>query len=286
MSESELAELRLWIGRSEDAEETLSPVPARCLAATLSLPPKARPTGHLPPLWHLLHFPDTTPTMELGDDGAPRDQALLPPVDAEQIMWAGADYDFIAPLAFGVPTRRHSRVIRVDAREGSRGPMVFVTLEHSHLQGGRACVVEQVRIVFLGSALPTAAASPAAAAPPIARERHWPLNEALLFRFSALTFNAHRIHYDHPYATAAAGYPGLVVHGPLQAMLLAETLRAAAPARSPRRAALRARAPLFCTGADVCVCTAAPSPTASAHETTLWTRTPDGGVAMEARFEF
>jgi 3-methylfumaryl-CoA hydratase len=253
----------------------------------LNLPSAIRPLSHLPPLWHMLHFPDTTPTIELSDDGAPRDMALLPPIDAPQILWAGADYTFHRPLAVSVATRRLSRVEGVEARQGSRGPMIFVTLEHCYLQGGEAHVLEHERIVFLDAALPGAAPNLHAgtALGPVASERRWPVNEALLFRFSALTFNALRIHYDQPYATGVAGYPGLVVHGPLQAMLLAETLRATLPHRPPRRAVFRARRPLFCAEDGVCVCTAA-APAAPDTERVLWTRARDGGVGMEARFHF
>lgn len=286
LAAQELDELRLWVGRGESADETLSPVPSRCLAATLSLPGARWPAGHLPPLWHMLHFPDTTPTVELSDDGTPRDLALLPPIDAEQILWTGAEYAFAAPLAVGVVTQRRSRVSAIDARQGSRGQMIFVTLEHRYLQRGQAHVIEQVRFAFLPAAQSDASAAPAPVAAefgPAASERHWPVNEALLFRFSALTFNAHRIHYDAPYVTGVAHYPGLVVQGPLQAMLLAETLRAEAPQRPPRRAVFRARAPLFCTDDQVCVCSDAPS---AAQARRLWTRAANGGVAMEARFEF
>lgn len=283
----ELDELRLWIGRGEFADETLSPVPSQCLAATLSLPTAIWPTAHLPPLWHMLHFPDMTPTIELSDDGTPRDMALLPPIDAQQMLWAGAEYAFNAPLAVGVATRRQSRISGVEARQGSRGPMIFVTLEHRYLQGGVAHVVEHERVVFLGAASPgaTPALRAGASLGVVASERHWPMHETLLFRFSALTFNALRIHYDKPYATGVAGYPGLVVQGPLQAMLLAETLRAALPQHTPRRAVFRARAPLFSADRSVCVCTAVPA-AAPDSERILWTRTRDGGVAMEARFHF
>ena len=286
LAAQELEELRLWVGRGESADETLSPVPSRCLAATLSLPGARWPAGHLPPLWHMLHFPDTTPTVELSDDGTPRDLALLPPIDAEQILWTGAEYAFTAPLAVGVVTQRQSRVSAIDAHQGSRGQMIFVTLEHRYLQRGRLHVLEQVRLAFLPAALSDASATAtlvAGESAPAASERHWPVNEALLFRFSALTFNAHRIHYDAPYVTGVAHYPGLVVQGPLQAMLMAETVRAEAPQRLPRRAVFRARTPLFCTDGQVCVCSDAPK---GAHERTLWTRAAHGGVAMEARFEF
>lgn len=276
MTEYELDHLRSWIGRSETAHETLSPVPVECLAATLSLPRSEWPTHTLPPLWHWLYFPDTTFSDRLGEDGAPRTQALLPPVPAEQIMWAGAEFEFIAPLVIGVATQKCSRVAEIDAKLGSRGPMVFVTLEHRYEQGGQTVLIERVRIVFLGAAGGGSAPAVSHAAPERVRQRPWTVNEAVLFRFSALTFNTHRIHYDHPYATECAGYPGLVVHGPLQALLIAETFRLQQPQAVVRRAAFRARAPLFC-GEDVMVC----ETEVGGSTQLLWTKSAAGDVAME-----
>ncbi|PPE70147.1 MaoC family dehydratase N-terminal domain-containing protein [Caldimonas thermodepolymerans] len=273
MSDIDLASLLTWIGRSERAEEVLSPVPAQCLAATLSLPEALHPRGHLPLPWHWLHFPDLTPTDRLGDDGAPREQALLPPVPLEQVMWAGASLESRRPLRTGVATQRESTLADLSVKQGRRGTMVFVTTEHRYAQEGALALVERVNLVFLGAANGSTRETPAPAA---ARRREWLVNEVVLFRYSALTFNPHRIHYDLPYATQAGGYPGLVVHGPLQATLLAETFRAWHPDRTVRRAEFRARAPLF-LGTPVVV----EAEPLQGDTCRLWTRSSGGGVAME-----
>jgi 3-methylfumaryl-CoA hydratase len=270
----DLEPFRAWMDRTESVEETPGPVPALCLAATLNLP-SGEPPAALPPLWHWLHFLDRTPSSELGEDGSPRSRSLLPPLPLEQVMWAGSEITFEAPLLVGHPARKTSRIVDMVAKTGSRGPMVFLTHEHRFEQQGRTAIVERTRAVFLGAATGTAAPG-APEERPAARQRQWPMDEATLFRFSALTFNTHRIHYDHPYATRVGGYPGLVVHGPLQALLLAETFRGWHPEKTVRSIAFRARASLYC-GAPVSVCAAPPEGARLA----LWTRTPAGGTAME-----
>jgi 3-methylfumaryl-CoA hydratase len=271
--------LQAWTDRSEVLDETLEVAPAWGLAATLGLDEQPGPGWQLPPMWHQLYFLNRTPSTELGEDGASRNDPLLPPVPLPELMWAGAELSLHAPLRLGVPTRRTSRITQLSLKNGSRGPMVFVTLERELAQGGQVAVVERTQTVFLGPAVETSAARPVKPGAEATREQAWLVNEAVLFRFSALTFNAHRIHYDLSYATRQAGYPTLVVHGPLQALLLAETFRQWHPARVPSSIVFRARAPLF-AGEPVRVC-AAPD---AAGENLLWTESKDGGVAMAARF--
>lgn len=273
MQQNDIDHLRTWIGRSETATEVLSPVPGECLAATLSLPAHAHPQGSLPPLWSWIHFPDRTPSDRLGPDGSPTGNPLRPPVPLPQVMWAGAELEFLAPMKTGVETRKTSSVADMAFKSGSRGDMVFVTYEHRYEQEGRCVMVELNRGVYLG---PSEGVAKAHQPPPAAREKQWLVNEAVLFRYSALTFNSHRIHYDWRYTTEVGGYSALVVHGPLQATLLAETFRAWHPEKTVKRLALRARAPLYLTG-EVTVCGGAPD--GDTH--TLWTLTPEGGVAME-----
>lgn len=273
MQQTEIDHLRTWIGRSETATEVLSPVPGECLAATLSLPAQAYPQGSLPPLWSWIHFPDRTPSDRLGPDGSPTGNPLRPPVPLPQVMWAGAELEFLAPMKTGVETRKTSSVADMAFKTGSRGDMVFVTYEHRYEQEGRCVMVELNRGVYLG---PSDGAAKAHQPPQAAREKQWLVNEAVLFRYSALTFNSHRIHYDWRYTTEVGGYSALVVHGPLQATLLAETFRAWHPDKTVRRLTLRARAPLYLTG-EVAVCGGEPD--GDSH--TLWTLTPEGGVAME-----
>lgn len=275
MTESDLEALRPWLARSETHIEQFCEAPAQCLAATLNLPAVHAQGGVLPPLWHWLYFLDPTPTSELMVDGSLRSQALMPPVALPEIMWAGADFFFHAPLRLGQAVRKTSRIADMTLKQGSRGPMVFVTFEHRFEQDGQLALVEFYRVVFLGPAVDT----PPASAPqerPAARNEEWLVNEAVLFRFSALTFNSHRIHYDLDYTTRLAGYPGLVVQGPLQAMLLTETFRRWHPEAKIERATFRARSPLYC-GGPVMVC--ADAPDGCTHR--LWTRAAQGGPAIE-----
>jgi 3-methylfumaryl-CoA hydratase len=273
LTENEIENLRTWIGRSRTAHEVLSPVPAACLAATLSLPDAGHPSNQLPPLWSWLYFPDLTPSDRLAADGSPSGNPLRPPVPLEQVMWAGAEFEFLGPLRVGVQTRKESTVADLTFKRGSRGEMVFVTWEHRFFQDEQCAVIERYRGVYLGASDGKAKVHPM---PEAAYERQWLVNEAVLFRYSALTFNAHRIHYDSGYATAVGGYPALVVHGPLQATLLAETFRARYPDKVVRKLELRARAPLY-LGGSVTVCEG----WQNGNEYSLWTRTPEGGAAME-----
>ena len=253
----------------------LSALPARGLAATLNLPAASVPEHALPPLWHWLHFLDRTPSAELADDGSPRMRSLLPPIALEQIMWAGSEVDFVRPLRLHEAATRHSRILDMTGKTGSRGPMVFLTTEHRVEQQGEVAIVERNRAVFLGAAAP---ASPPTVVTkrPAERERTWQVDESVLFRFSALTFNSHRIHYDLRYTTQVGGYPALVVHGPLQAILLAETFREWFPDKAVSRIEFRAKGPLF-GGEPVVVGGAARGP----GQYGLWTVSPRAECAME-----
>ena len=194
MTESDLAALRPWLARSETHIEQFCEAPAQCLAATLNLPAVQAQGGFLPPLWHWLYFLDPTPTSGLMVDGSLRSQALMPPVALPEIMWAGADFFFHAPLRLGQAVRKTSRIADMTLKQGSRGPMVFVTFEHRFEQAGQLALIEFYKVVFLGPAVDTPPA-PAPQERPAARGEEWLVNEAVLFRFSALTFNSHRIHY-------------------------------------------------------------------------------------------
>lgn len=293
MTEDDLQALAPWLARRQSATQRLDPHPARALAATLDLPePSAWTEGRaLPPLWHQLYLHDLTPSAQLGPDGSPlpgvQDTAadsLMPPIPLPRVMWAGADYQWHASLVLGEVVRRHSRIADMQLKTGRRGPMVFVSWEHQWSQHGEVALTEIYRAVFLGAESGNAPAPTATAAPSWQRERRVPVDEARLFRFSALTFNTHRIHYDLPYARDVAGYPALVVHGPLQALLIAEAWRHWQPEQPEQpleRMALRARAPLFLgrfDAAGVHVRADAPGP----EGTRLWTCGSDGLPCMEA----
>jgi 3-methylfumaryl-CoA hydratase len=212
-----------WVGRSETAHDLLEPARSRALLAALGQPAALEPGDVLPLLHHWLYFWDVRPPEGLGVDGHPARGGFLPPVPLPRRMWAGGRLRFLQPLRVGEPVKRVSTIKSVEAKSGKSGDLVFVTVEHELSgQGGRA-VVEEQDIVYRGAAAPGATPAPATDAP--APQAPWRQevspDPVLLFRYSALTMNGHRIHYDRPYAMDEEAYPGLVVHGPLQATLLA-----------------------------------------------------------------
>jgi 3-methylfumaryl-CoA hydratase len=210
-------EFDAWIGRTETTEDVIGPRQTRQMAATLGA---AVPEGLLPPLWHWMGWQPETPMAGLGPDGHPARGGFQPPVPLERRMWAGGRLTFHAPLALGAPMRRRSEILKVSEKTGTTGRMVFVTVGHSVEGPEGLAVTEEQDIVYV--AMPERFSPPPAQ--PAPEGPAWTEAEAMdtvrLFRFSALTFNAHRIHFDLPYAQEVEKYPGLVVHGPLQAMLL------------------------------------------------------------------
>ncbi len=237
-----------WVGRVEDATDTVSPRQARQMAATLgeTWAPCALEQGDvLPHLWHWMGWAPDTPMAGLGPDGHPARGGFLPPVPLERRMWAGGRLTFHSALRIGQPMQRRSEILKVSDKTGSAGSMVFVTVGHqTHGPDGLA-VTEEQDIVYV--AMPKAFAPPPPIAAPAAAT--WVENPAIdtvrMFRFSALTFNAHRIHFDLPYATSVEKYPGLIVHGPLQAMLLMEAARRHNGPAAPTSFSFRGVRPLF-----------------------------------------
>ena len=215
-----------WIGRSETATDVLRPFPADALAATLDRDER-HPTGAaLPDLWHWLYFLPLYRLSESGRDGHAAKGGFLPPVPLPRRMWAGSRLRFLGPLTIGDEVRKTSTIARVEPKQGRTGRLCFVTVAHDfHVHGAQA-IAEEHDIVYREDPAPgaiPAAPQPAPAASDFSRTIR--PDPVLLFRYSALTFNGHRIHYDRPYATGVEGYPGLVVHGPLLATLLLDLLR-------------------------------------------------------------
>jgi hydroxyacyl-ACP dehydratase HTD2-like protein with hotdog domain len=233
-----------YIGRTETREDRLDPRLAEGMAASLGV---ALPEGDLPPLWHWMLFQDWRPPEGVGPDGHPRRGGFLPPVhDLPRRMWAGGRLDFhAAGLRVDDRLRRLSTIVAVSEKAGGSGRLVFVTVRHA-LEGPRGPVLtEEHDIVYRGAE--GAAVRPGEPAPDWsgATRRELTPDALLLFRYSALTGNGHRIHYDFPYVTGVEGYPGLIVHGPLQATLLAQAVLEAAPCRRIARFSFRGRRPAF-----------------------------------------
>lgn len=202
--------------------EILSRGPAGIMQALLDRDPDGPREGDPLPLgWHWFYFQQPLRASSLGVDGHERRGAFMPEVDLPRRMWAGGTLRSLGPVRIGERAELRSRVAGVEEKRGKSGRLVFVTVGQTVLQGGRACVEEEQVIVY-GSAEPRPAARVPTPGP--ARNAAWSETflptTVTLFRFSALTNNAHRIHYDHPYATGVEGYPGLLVHGPLTALLL------------------------------------------------------------------
>ncbi|GIX25669.1 MAG: acyl-CoA dehydrogenase [Caldimonas sp.] len=240
-----------WIGRSEHRHDILTPGPVAALAATLDRDdPPPRPGDALPPLWHWLYFLPLHRHSELGPDGHARRGDFLPPVPLPRRMWAGGRLNFVEPLRIGEPVQRFSRITAIRSTRGRSGELVFVTVRHEIHHAGRLALEEEHDIVYREAPRPEVEAAavrnaPTQAAPHAVHSRTIRPDSVLLFRYSALTFNGHRIHYDRAYATEVEGYPGLVVHGPLIATLLLDLLRREHPSAHVRRFGFRALRPLF-----------------------------------------
>lgn len=235
-----------WVGRSETRRDRITETPARALAATLNRESDiaVAPGAILPALWIWLYFLPLAPMREVGPDGHPKRGGFLPPVPAPRRMWAGSRCSFHSALRVGAELERVSTIAKISEKPGKAGPMTFVTVRHVVSADGALVIEEEQDIVYIDIApryeppaptpLPACEWSEAASIDPV-----------LLFRYSALTFNGHRIHYDKPYAVEVEHYPGLVVHGPLQATLLFDAACRRAPERTPAGFSFRGVRPLF-----------------------------------------
>jgi 3-methylfumaryl-CoA hydratase len=236
-----------WIGRTETTDDPMAVTQARAAAAMFDDASAVLDDGSpLPPLWHWFYFLPRAPQSQLDDDGHPKRGGFLPPIPYPRRMFAGSTLRFHRPLQLGRPARRHATITDVAMKSGRSGSLAFVTVALRFEQDGALCVDEEQQIVYRepGAAVPAPAEAAWPALPDGAWSRLVMPDPRLLFRFSALTFNAHRIHYDRDYANRVEGYPGLVVHGPLTAMLLAD-LAARQSGRPVTAFSFRGLAPLF-----------------------------------------
>jgi len=276
-----------WVGRSQTLHEVLGPTPARALAATLDRDDEFAAGAALPPLWHWLYFLPLARACGLGPDGHARRGGFLPPVALPRRMWAGGRFEFGAALRIGDTVRRVSTIEDVQEKTGRSGALVFVTVRHECTRAGDAApaLVEWHDIVYREAPRAGAAAPAVLAARADARwQRTVVPDEVLLFRYSALTFNGHRIHYDRRYATAVEGYPGLVVHGPLVATLLLDLLRRELPRATLARFEFRARRPAFDGRALVLAgCPRQPQPQPGTALVQLWAADDAGALVMDAQ---
>lgn len=275
-------DLKEWVGRTEILTDTLTATPHAALAATLDRSGGRPPNGvALPALWHWLYFLPLYRQSEVGADGHAKRGAFLPPVPLPRRMWAGSQFEFHAPLRIGDEVTRTSTIDDITEKEGRSGKLVFVKVRHEirRAQEKGVALTEFHDIVYR-DAPSTDATEPSPVAAPV--DAQWKRkvvpDDVLLFRYSALTFNGHRIHYDRRYVTEVEGYPGLVVHGPLVATLLLDLLRANLPDVEVATFSFRALRPVF----DIhhfFVC-GERLPDGSIH---LWARDHEGWLTMDAR---
>jgi len=225
--------LTAWIGRSETRSDLIGATPALALNATLDHPETGFVSGTpLLPLWHWLYFLPLHRQSEIGADGHAKRGGFLPPVPLPRRMWAGSLFEFRAPVRVGDAVERTSTIADVSSKEGRTGKLVFVKVRHEVRCNGAAdpAIVEFHDIVYREARKPDdVEPPPQRAATGAAWQREIVPDDVLLFRYSALTFNGHRIHYDRKYVTEVEGYPGLIVHGPLIATLLMDLVRRNAP---------------------------------------------------------
>ncbi|TAK99218.1 MAG: acyl-CoA dehydrogenase [Rhodospirillaceae bacterium] len=273
-----------WVGRTETVVEEISAGRVAALAATLDYDAAPAAGTGLPPGWQWLFFNPTVRRRELGSDGHPQRGGFLPPVTLPRRMWAGSRLIYHAPLLIGTEASRTSEILKVESKTGQSGTLTFVTVRHTHAMGGQRCIEEEQDIVYRSPPAPGAAAPPKKPAPERATwsEEIIP-DTTLLFRYSALTFNGHRIHYDRPYAVGEEGYPDLVVHGPLTATLLQGLAVRAQPSRRLVRFSFRGLSPLFVSRSfriEAALVEGKP------NELALWARADDGDLSMQATAVF
>jgi len=243
-----------WIGRTEEMTDVIEPARSNALRAALGDPAPKQSGEDMPLLHHWLYFWNVQPPAGLGEDGHPAKGGFLPPVPLPRRMWAGGRLEFLQPLKLGERATKVSKILDVQEKTGKTGRLVFVTVEHRLSGENGLAVIEEQDLVYREPAAPGSITGPSGNGP--APEAPWceslDPDTVLLFRYSALTMNGHRIHYDLPYARDEEAYPALVVHGPLQASLLID-LAARRLGKPISKFSFRGQQPAF-AGAPLFVC--------------------------------
>lgn len=269
--------LRQWIGRSTEATDIVTAQLVMGLRATLFQEVGEPKTGDAAPFTvHWCLAQPVFPMSMLGPDGHPTRGGFLPPVPLPRRMWAGGEIEFLQPLQVGDESTRTSRIADVQVKSGSTGTLCFVSVEHSISSPRGVAIRERQDIVYreMTSSAPAGAKVPPP--PPTAQHRETYVSDpVLLFRYSALTFNGHRIHYDRDYVTKVEGYPGLIFHGPLQAAFIIEMAAKLHGGKAPKKFTYRGLQPLF-EGTEFSI---------NANETEagmeLWTANAEGQPTMK-----
>ncbi len=275
-------DLAAWIGRSETVNDHVGPTPIKALNVTLDHPQNDVPDGTpLHPLWHWLYFLPLHQQSEIGPDGHAKRGGFLPAVPLPRRMWAGSQFEFRTPIRVGDAVERRSTIDNVTTKEGRTGKLVFVKVRHELRCNGTAdpALVEFHDIVYREAKNPTDIEPPPQKAETGAVwQRRIVPDDVLLFRYSALTFNGHRIHYDRKYVTEVEGYPGLIVHGPLIATLLMDLMRRQAPGAEVATFKFKAVRPTF----DLHPFQVNGQPSEDGKSVRLWAQDHEGWLTMDA----
>ena len=244
----DLDHLRQWIGRTTEASDIVTAQLVKGLRATLFQEIGEPKPGDIAPFTsHWCLAPPVFPMSQLSQDGHPTRGGFLPPVPLPRRMWAGGELEFFDTLRVGDESKRWSRIADVTMKTGSTGVLCFVSVEHEVTTPRGIAIRERQDIVYrnASSGQPAPQARPAAAPPSAQHRESHMADPVLLFRYSALTFNGHRIHYDRDYVTEVEGYPGLIFHGPLQASFIVELAARLRGGRPPKKFSYRGLQPLF-----------------------------------------
>jgi len=272
----DIEQLQRWIGREQTGSEVVSSTLVRQFNATFDRVSGTETGDEAPLLIHLCLAQPIAPMSELGRDGHPALGDFLPPVPLPRRMWAGGSFSFEGAIRIGEEVTRRSVITDVQYKQGRSGALCFVTVNHEVTANGRKVLDEIQDIVYRD--IPTAKQTVAEPEPAPAGQQNRAItpHPTLLFRYSALTFNGHRIHYDKPFCIETEGYPGLVVHGPMQATMLCQ-FAANLKGASPKEFSFRSLSPLF-DNADFTI-----NADVEGETTKLWTARSGGPVAMKAQ---
>lgn len=271
------------VGRTERRRAVLDPERVEALANTLDLDVAPRKGEALPPAWHWIFFNSIVRRSEIGHDGHPKLGGFIPDVGLPRRMWAGGRLLYLAPLPVGAEAERISEIASVTPKSGRAGKLVFVTVHHTISSGGKVCIEEEQDLVYREAPQPGAPAiAPQPAPSGAAWSEPFAPDPVVLFRYSALTSNGHRIHYDAPYAREEEGYPNLVVHGPLISTLLQSLAGCAVPGKRLASFDFRAVSPLFVDRPFFIEAAKGENGT----DLDLWARGPEGELAMRAKATF
>ena len=281
-----LTHLQSWVGKTQTLNDDITSAPVRALSATLDRDDSAPVAGStvLPPLWHWLYFLPQQRQSEIGPDGHPKRGGFLPPVPLPRRMWAGGRLCWLPenPLLVGQAVRRVSSIASVTHKAGRTGDLLFVLVKHEVHNSKGLALTEEHDIVYRAAAQPgDPVPPPVAAEQGAAWQREIVPDDVLLFRYSALTFNGHRIHYDRRYVTEVEGYPGLIVHGPLIATLLVDLVRRQVPDAFVKSFNFKAVRPTF----DLHPFRLNGQPSADGKTVQLWAQDHEGWLTMQGTAE-